>query len=98
MSQVKRVADSMIITILFEQLEARAQKRIKTDARDQKLLIKFGHAIRAERKRQKIRLDVFSKNMGVSTTMTSYLESGSRGWNLTMAKRAVELLQGEHGK
>lgn len=53
---------------------------------------RFGAAIRSDRKRRKIPLKVFARDLGCSTTMVSYLEAGSREWTVERAELAVKLL------
>lgn len=61
------------------------------------LWLEFGREVRAERKRQGIKLSAFASDMDVSCAMIGYLESGTRKWSLVMAKRAVKLLARVHG-
>ncbi len=56
------------------------------------LWAKFGRAIRADRRRRKIRLKDFARGMGISPTYASYLESGKREWSIPRAELAVKLL------
>jgi len=52
----------------------------------------FGRALRADRRRRKIRLKDFARGMGISPTYASYLESGKREWSIPRAELAVKLL------
>ncbi len=53
---------------------------------------KFGASVRKERKRRKIALKAFAADLGISPTMASYLEAGTREWTVERAELAVRLL------
>lgn len=78
--------------LLLDSLIARNQKQQTSEARTALLWLSFGRAIRAERKRKKIKLERFASEMGISGGMVSYLESGARKWNFEMAMKAVKII------
>lgn len=53
---------------------------------------RFGRQLREERKRRKIKREVFADLLGYTPTMLSYLEHGTRKWSLKQAELAVRLL------
>ena len=70
----------------FQKTQTEGEKYITKLWRD------FGQSIRRTRKQRKIKLSVFAKELGVTPAFVSYLESGSRKWNLVMARKAVKLV------
>lgn len=63
------------------------------DAQLDQMWSDFGAEVRSLRKRSGIGLKEFSRELKVSKSMTGFLESGKRRWNLEMARRAVKILQ-----
>lgn len=53
---------------------------------------RFRIAFRAERKARKLRRKEFAYSMGITPTYLSYLESGTKPWNMKRAEQAVKLL------
>lgn len=67
---------------------AEARRAQKIDA----MWVKFGAAVRIERRTRKIPLKWFADQLGLTTAMVSYLEAGKRDWTLDRAELATRLL------
>ena len=77
---------------LFQRLIANERKRESERQAGEILWRQFGEAVRSERKRKRIRLNLFAGELGVSPAMVSYMESGKRNWGIGMARKAVLIL------
>lgn len=53
---------------------------------------RFSTSIRTERRRRKIKLKDFARNLGVTSTMVGFLERNKRPWSMDRAELAVKLL------
>lgn len=78
---------ALLILIRFR-LTVLDRKRDRLD----KLWAELGPSIRKERRRRKIPLKKFARNLRCSTTFVAYLEGGKRPWTLKRAEKAVKLL------
>lgn len=77
---------------LLNALIAREELHATNAEKTKQLWRKFGLQVRKERKRLGLRLNDFADELGVSGTMVSYMESGSREWSEDRARKAVEIL------
>ncbi len=77
---------------MITSMEADERRRKREREGTRRLWREFGRMVRAERKARRIRLDEFSRRMGLSSGMISYLESGTRQWSLAQAKKAIKML------
>lgn len=55
--------------------------------------VRFGRAVRAERKARGASLKAFSIDLGRTSQMVIMMELGSRAWPAGIAERAVQLLK-----
>ena len=77
---------------LLNALRAREDHHATNLEKTKQLWKKFGHEVRAERRRKKIRLQLFADKLKVSRAMVSYLEAGTREWSMDRASDAVSAL------
>jgi len=85
----------MSLHALLQEIKAFEKKQQEDVAAVERKWRDFGETVRQTRKQRNIALATFSRKLGVSKSMTGFLESGKRRWNLGMAKRAVEILTNE---
>jgi len=83
----------MPLHAILRKISAFEEKLSNGDAQLDKMWSDFGAGVRSLRKNRNIGLKEFSRELKISKSMTGFLESGKRRWNLEMARRAVKILQ-----